>query len=116
VDRWPASVVRIGARFEDRARALEVMAELRRRFRLHDAAIEVRPLGSTRYDEPSTGVLLAGQFRERDTDAAVELLQQRGGTIVERRTEPDPARVGRSVATLEPPPRGGGESGRRLRR
>jgi len=103
MDRWRATVERIGARFKERERAVETMLELRERFDLGVAEIEVRPLGTTHYDEPPPGTLLAGQFPAGEAEAAVGLITARGGEIVERRPEPDPAEAMGSVATLAPP-------------
>lgn len=103
MDRWRATVERIGARFRDRDAAVEAMLELRRRFDLEIADVEVQPLGTTSYDEPTPGTLLAGQFPADAADAVVDLIGQRGGEIIERRAEPDPAEAMGSVATLAAP-------------
>jgi hypothetical protein len=103
MDRWRATVERIGARFRDREPAVETMLELRRRFELDVADVEVQPLGTTTYDEPSPGTLLAGQFPADDAEAVVRMITDRGGEIVERRAEPDPAEAMGSVATLAAP-------------
>jgi hypothetical protein len=101
--RWRAAVERIGARFLERDRAVETMLELRDRFDLGVADVEVSPLGTTRYDEPPPGTLLAGQFPADDADTIVGVITERGGEIVERRPEPDPAEAMGSIATLAPP-------------
>ncbi|HEY2888529.1 MAG TPA: hypothetical protein VGJ17_07925 [Candidatus Limnocylindrales bacterium] len=103
MDRWRATVERIGARFEERDRAVETMLELRRRFDLDVADVEVRPLGTTHYDEPPPGTLLAGQFPANDVEAAVGLITASGGEIVERRPEPDPAASLGAIATAAMP-------------
>lgn len=90
MDRWLASTERLGARFDDRDSAVAVMHELRHRFGLGIADIEVQALGSTHYEEPSTGTLLAGRFPPTVADDAIESIRAAGGQIVERRLEPDP--------------------------
>jgi hypothetical protein len=88
MERWRAPVEWIGARFSDRERALATMRELRRRFRLGPADVEVGPLGTTTYDQPPSGTLLAGQFPAADAGAVVGVIEERGGEIVERRGQP----------------------------
>jgi hypothetical protein len=113
MDRGPMDVERIGARFERRDQAIEAMLDLRRRFGLAAAEIDVRDLGSTAYERPASGTLLAGQFPAEVAETAVGIIIADGGVILERRPEPDPTRVLGVVGTLEPPPE---TSGRRFRR
>jgi hypothetical protein len=107
MDRWPATVERIGARFDERDEAVETMLELRRRFDLGASEVEVRDLGSTTYEQPPSGTLLAGQFRAPLVDQVVDVIRQHGGSIVERRSEPDPTgtpETSAGVSVLAPPP------------
>jgi hypothetical protein len=90
MDRYSAAIERLGARFEDRRMALEAMRQLRERFGLDLSDVEVQALGSTRYEEPPSGTLLAGRFRPEVADQAIDLIRGAGGVIVERRLEPDP--------------------------
>jgi len=103
MDRWRTAFERIGARFHERDRAVDTMLELRQRFDLGVAEVEVRALGTTRYDEPPPGTLLAGQFPAGEAEQVVGLIEARGGEIVERRSEPDPAEAMSSIATIAPP-------------
>jgi hypothetical protein len=116
MDRGPMDVERIGARFERRDQAIAAMLELRRRFGLAAAEIDVRELGSTAYERPASGTLLAGQFLAHAAKGVIEIITAGGGTVIERRVEPDPLRVFGVVATLEPPPETGGRRFRRSRR
>lgn len=95
MDRWRASIERIGARFEDREVAVAAMQSLRDRFGLGISDIEVQALGSTRYEQPASGTLLAGRFSSTVGDEVVTMIRAGGGEIIERRFEPDP------VAELE---------------
>lgn len=112
MDRGPMDVERIGARFDQRAQAIDVMLELRRQFGLAAAEIAVRDLGSTAYERPASGTLLAGQFPAHAAEGVVRVIVASGGTILERRAEPDPSRVLAVVATLEPPETGSRRSRR----
>lgn len=90
MDGYTAAIERLGARFEDRHTALEAMRQLRERFGLDLSDIEIQALGSTHYEEPPSGTLLAGRFRPEVADEAIDLIRRKGGVIVERRMEPDP--------------------------
>jgi hypothetical protein len=103
MDRWPATVERIGARFEARDEAVETMLELRRRFDLGVSDVEVRDLGSTAYEQPPSGTLLAGQFPSPRADEVVDVIHRHGGAIVERRAALQPEASG-GVGLLAPPP------------
>jgi hypothetical protein len=104
MDRWPATVERIGARFDERDEAVQTMLELRNRFDLGVSDVEVRDLGSTAYEEPPSGTLLAGQFPSPRAEEVVDLIRQHGGAIVERRSEPDPSTTAGGVGLLAPSP------------
>jgi hypothetical protein len=87
----------VGARFDDLERANAAIAELRLSIRVEPGEIGLRPLGSLRYDEPATGLVVAGRFGSRDVPAVVEIVERHGGEIVFQRAEwrrPRPLSVG----------------------
>ena len=52
----------VGARFARIDAATASMRELRRRIHVEPGDLGVRPLGSLRYDEPASGLVVAGRF------------------------------------------------------
>jgi hypothetical protein len=81
----------VGARFADLPAASRALGEIRASVPVEPGDLAVRPLGSTRYDEPSDDLVLAGRFEPRDVDAVVGILESHGGAILARRPE-SPAR------------------------
>jgi len=72
----------LGARFETTQEALTALQELRARFALADIDADVRPLGSTRYEAPTSGLILAARFRPELVADVIAILEDFGGTVV----------------------------------
>jgi hypothetical protein len=77
----------IGARFANLAAAIAARDAIRAAVGVSAADVAVRPLGTTRYDEPIEAFVLAGRFPSAVADAVVGLMRDGGGTILSRRTE-----------------------------
>jgi hypothetical protein len=77
----------LGARFESHEGAHVALRELRARFDLGERDAEVLPLGSTEYESPSSGLILAGRFREEVARDARALLERLGGTVFVHRDD-----------------------------
>ena len=78
-----------------------------------DAA--VRPLGSTGYEVPYEGFVVAGRFGDDDVPTVVRLLHAHGGRIIARRVEGATPDIGRVLAT-RPASRPARTSARRIDR
>ena len=77
----------VGARFDDLGAAESALAELRQRVLVDAADLGLRPLGSLRYEQPESGLVVAGRFQPDDVDGVVEIMERNGGEIVFRRAE-----------------------------
>jgi len=77
----------LGARFRALAAARAALRAVRDAVALPRGDAAVRPLGSTRYDAPSDGFVLAGRFEDDDVPTVVRLVHAHGGRIIERRTD-----------------------------
>ena len=97
----------IGARFADEAAAMAALLAVRSSLPVEPGDVAVRPLGSTRYEEPATGFVLAGRFDSADVDAVAAIVVRHGGTVISRRREtaqpqrPDPFSRSRAARTDE---------------
>ena len=78
----------VGARFATMEAALAALREIRGTLPVEPADVGLRPLGTTRYDEPIRDLVLAGRFESQDVDRVVEILEGHGGSILVRRQEP----------------------------
>ena len=76
-----------GACFTDHASAAAALVEIRERVTVAPGDVAVRPMGSTNYEAPTQGFLLAGRFADDDVDAVAEIAEAHGGLIIERRLE-----------------------------
>jgi hypothetical protein len=90
----------VGARFEHLESAAMALAQIRASVPVPHADVAVRPLGSTRYEEPARDFLLAGRFAASDVERVIEILRTHGGTVLSNRVEWAPAQLAsRSAAT-----------------
>ncbi len=71
----------IGARFPNLEKAVAALRAVRARVSVAPDDVAVRPLGSTRYEEPARGFVLAGQFAAGDADVVTEILRRQGGAV-----------------------------------
>ncbi len=78
----------IGVRFETAHAAQVALRALRSRFAIADVDAEIRPLGSTRYDAPTSDLILAARFRPGLGPQVIVILERLGGTVVVRAAEP----------------------------
>ena len=77
----------LGVRFERDQQANAALRALRERFDLRDEDAAVRPLGTTRYDDPTSDLILAGRFRPEVLPDVMRLVHELGGRIVVDRDE-----------------------------
>jgi hypothetical protein len=77
----------IAARFPDLPAAVAVRDAILAAVAVTAADVAVRPLGTTKYDEPIHAFVLAGRFPSAAAEAVVRLMRDGGGTILTRRTE-----------------------------
>jgi hypothetical protein len=72
----------VGARFADLESALAALGEIRARVPVGPGEVGVRALGSTHYEEPAWGFILAGRFAPAVVDAVVAIMEGRGGRVL----------------------------------
>jgi len=90
----------VGARFADLGSANAALGEIRARVGIAGGDVAVRPLGSTRYDEPVAAFLLAGRFPAAEVDRVIGIVEQHGGTVLSRSIEwPHPSLTGTGGGT-----------------
>jgi hypothetical protein len=77
----------VGARFRDLDSAIAALGAIQARAVVAPGDAAVRPLGSTRYETPARGFLLAGRFAPGDLEAVLEIVRRHGGVVLERRVE-----------------------------
>jgi hypothetical protein len=77
----------VGARFDRLDAANAVIMELRRRVQLEPGGLGLRPLGSLRYDRPTSGLVVAGRFAPADVAVVLDIMRDHGGEIVFKRAE-----------------------------
>ena len=77
----------VGAKFDTSAKARAALAAVQESVTPGAGEAGVRPLGSTRYDEPTEEFILAGRFDDSQVDAVIEIIERHGGTLLERRVE-----------------------------
>ena len=77
----------VGARFANLESANAALSEIRASVPIPRADVAVRPLGSTRYEEPASGFLLAGRFPAVEVDRVLGIVTLHGGTLMSRRSE-----------------------------
>jgi hypothetical protein len=77
----------VGARFATLDAATAALAEIRSNVAVERGDVGVRPLGSTDYEEPARGFLLAGRFASADTDQVKAIVRRHGGTVLSHRVE-----------------------------
>jgi hypothetical protein len=91
----------IGARFADLESALAAMGEIRGRVPVDPSEVGVRALGSTHYEKPAWGFILAGRFAPAVVDAVLAIVQGRGGSVLTHyveRSHPSLTRVAGTAA------------------
>ncbi|HEV2005222.1 MAG TPA: hypothetical protein VGQ85_01290 [Candidatus Limnocylindrales bacterium] len=89
----------LGARFGTTDAGLAALRELRARFSIGDQDAELRPLGSTQYDAPTSDLILAARFKPDIVPEVVSMLEGHGGTVVVDRVEWTAPRVAEPVRT-----------------
>lgn len=77
----------IGARFEHLEPASAALREIRALAAVEPGDVALRALGSTRYEEPAHGYVLAGRFHATDVARVIETVERHGGAVVARRIE-----------------------------
>jgi hypothetical protein len=85
----------IGARFAELSAATDTREAILASVAVPPGDVAIRPLGTTRYEEPVEAFLLAGRFASASAPTVVRLIREHGGTILSRRTEwrPQPRMV-----------------------
>lgn len=77
----------IGARFGHLEPAIAALGEIRARLAAGSGDVALRRLGSTRYEAPEDGFVLAGRFAPEDVDPVVSAVERFGGVVIARRVE-----------------------------
>lgn len=77
----------VGARFANLESANAALGEIRASVAIPRADVAVRPLGSTRYEEPASGFLLAGRFPASEVERVLGIVEQHGGSLLSKRIE-----------------------------
>jgi hypothetical protein len=77
----------VGARFDRLDAANAVIHELRRKVQVEPGGLGLQPLGSLRYDRPTSGLVVAGRFARADVGAVLDIMRGHGGEIVFKRAE-----------------------------
>jgi hypothetical protein len=77
----------LGARFESTSAAVAALQELRSRYAIDDRDAEIRPLGTTEYDAPTSDLILAARFRPDVIPEVITMLERLGGQVVVERDE-----------------------------
>jgi hypothetical protein len=90
----------VGARFPSLESAATALAEIRSSVPVPHADVAVRPLGSTRYEEPARDFLLAGRFASGDVRQVIEIARAYGGTLLSNRVEWPQAQLGSRAPTM----------------
>ena len=93
----------VGARFGSLAAAGAALLAVRSAVTVPPGDAGVRPLGSTRYEEPAEEYLLAGRFADDDVDVVIGIVESHGGRVIERRRDVPRVAAPRVTATSNPP-------------
>jgi hypothetical protein len=80
-------MVIVGARFRALAGARAALRAVRAAVSVPPGDAGVRPLGSTGYETPFEGFVVAGRFEDEDVPTVVRLLHANGGRVIERRRD-----------------------------
>jgi hypothetical protein len=85
----------VGARFANLESANAALSEIRSSVPIPRADVAVRPLGSTRYEQPASGFVLAGRFPAVEVERVLGIVKLNGGTLLSRHVErPHPVLTG----------------------
>ena len=77
----------VGARFANLESANAALGDIRASVPMPPTDVAVRPLGSTRYEEPASDFLLAGRFPGVAVERVLRIVELHGGTLLSRRLE-----------------------------
>lgn len=91
----------IGARFANLESANAALSEIRASVAIPRADVAVRALGSTRYEQPASGFILAGRFPGVEVERVLGIVERNGGTVLTRHVErPQPVLTGSRTPAL----------------
>jgi hypothetical protein len=98
----------MGARFDTLAAASAALHDVRAAATVAPGDVAVKPLGSIRYEVPSTGFVLGGRFADDDVPAVIRIAEAHGGRIIECRPDASGPAAGpgtprRATAASNPP-------------
>jgi hypothetical protein len=77
----------VGARFATMEAALAALRDIRGTLPVEPSDVGLRPLGTTRYDEPTRDLVVAGRFEPAEVERVVGIMEGHGGSILVRRQE-----------------------------
>jgi hypothetical protein len=77
----------MGARFDTLAAASASLQEIRAAVPVAPGEVAVGPLGSIRYEVPSSGFVLGGRFADADIAVVSRIIEAHGGSVIECRPE-----------------------------
>jgi len=89
----------VGARFANLESANAALSAIRASVPIPLGDAAVRPLGSTRYEEPASSFLLAGRFPEAEMDRVIGIVELHGGMLLSSRVEQPHPRLAASSGT-----------------
>ena len=77
----------VGARFANLESANAALGDIRASVAMPPTDVAVRPLGSTRYEQPASDFVLAGRFPAAEVERVLRIVELHGGTLLSRRLE-----------------------------
>ncbi len=89
----------VGARFANLESANAALGDIRASVAIPRSDVAVRPLGSTRYEEPPSGFVLAGRFPPVEVARVLGIVERYGGTLLSKHVEQPRPGLGRGSVT-----------------
>jgi hypothetical protein len=98
----------MGVRFDTLAAAAAALNAVRAAATVAPGDVAVGPLGSIRYEVPSTGFVLGGRFADDDVQTVIRIVERHGGRVIECRPDASTPAAGqvappRATAASNPP-------------
>jgi hypothetical protein len=89
----------VGARFANLESANAALGDIRSSVAIPRSDVAVRPLGSTRYEQPASGFVLAGRFPAIEVERVLGIVERYGGTVLSRHVEQPRSGLSRGSVT-----------------
>jgi hypothetical protein len=87
----------MGARFDTLAAASAALHDIRAAATIAPGHVAVAPLGSMRYEVPSTGFVLGGRFADDDVPTLTRIVEAHGGRVIDCRPDASTPAAGNAV-------------------